>query len=698
MYRTLLGILACVGLALLAVGLTFSSAAEVPADYTFINGTEPKSLDPHLITGQPEGRIADALFEGLTRRNTRSLQPEPGVASSWDLSADNRTWTFHLRPEAVWSDGRPVTAHDFAWSWRRLQEPALGAEYAYLLHVVRHAEEYNLYAGNVRALVGPVDAGEASLADAVGALARAAGGAENQEPGGVEAGEWQALLSKHHAQEHVKGTPDPVLQEALTVAEGRLGGARLLAVEQALRAEAERRRALHAEAVAHLGVDQGAYAADDHTFVVQLDAPTAYFLELTCFYPSYPAPRHAVRPRDTGRALDDEVSDWFMPGKLVANGPFTLDSWRVSHRLRLVKSRTYWGRDRVRLNVVDVLPTENVTTALNLYLTGAADWLPSNYPLDLVDDLRKRPDYYHSAGAMTYFYRFNCTKKPFDDARVRQALCLALDREQIVKHITGRGEIPAVRIVSPGLAGYDAPDSAIRLDVARAKELLAAAGYPGGKGFPEVGILYNTQEGHKKVAEFVADYYQRTLGISVRAYNQEWQAYQDNVRLLKYEVARAGWIADYPDPNTFLDMWITNGGNNQTGWSSADYDRLVTAAADVDSFAAASPEGLVARMKEPAKARALLAQLAGAAPGAEHVAAGARLRMHLFREAEAILFQDAFPIMPIYHYVTSGLVRPWVKEFHPRVLLPDGSTADNLQDLHPFHEVWIDAEARARGR
>lgn len=699
MYRTLLGILAAVAVALGLVGLTFSSASEAPADYTFINGTEPKSLDPHLITGQPEGRIADALFEGLTRRNTRSLQPEPGVASSWEVSADNRTWTFHLRPEAVWSDGRPVTAHDFAWSWRRLQEPALGAEYAYLLHMVRHAEEFNLYAANVAALVGPADGDAPSLADEVEALAgQGAGQGAGPGAGGVDAGAWQALLSRHHAQEHLKGTPDPVLQEALTASTGQLSAERLRAVAAALRAEAERRRRLHQEAVEHFGVDQGAFARDARTFVVELDAPTAYFLELTCFYPSYPVPPHAVRPRATGDPLRDEVADWFMPGKLVANGPFALDSWRVSHRLRLTRSPAYWGRDRVRLGIVDVLPTENVTTALNLYLTGAADWLPSNYPLDLVEDLKRRPDYYSSAGAMTYFYRFNCTKKPFDDPRVRQALCLALDREQIVTHITGRGEIPAVRIVAPGLPGYDAPSSAIRLDVARAKALLAEAGYPDGRGFPEVGILYNTQEGHKKVAEFVADWYRRTLGIRIRAYNQEWQAYQDNVRLLKYEVARAGWIADYPDPNTFLDMWVTNGGNNQTGWSNADYDRLVAAAADVDTFAAGAPETLVARLKEPDRARALLAERAAATDPAQRVAAGARLRMHLFREAEAILFQDAFPIMPIYHYVTSGLVKPWVREFHPRVRLPDGSQGDNLQDLHPFHEVWIDAEAKAGAR
>ena len=693
MYRTLLGILAAFALALLVVGLTFSSAAEKPADYTFINATEPKSLDPALITGQPEGRIADAIFEGLTRRNTRSLRPEPGVAASWEVSADRRTWTFHLRPEAVWTDGKPVTAHDFAWSWRRMQQPELGSEYAYLLHVVRLAEAFNLYAGNVQALVGPRE-GKETLVQALASLRSSAAG----KPEGVDAGEWQAFLGKHKAQEHLKGCPDKVVQDGLAQMTGTLPVATLEAFEQAVRREAERRRGIHAEAVDHFGIDRGAYAKDDRTFVVELVAPTPYFLELTCFYPSYPSPRHVVRPVDTGNPLKDEVRDWFLPHKIVSNGPFVLGKWRVNEKIRMLKSPTYWNRDRVRLQVVDALPIENVTTSLNLYLTGQADWLPSNYPPDLVKDLKKRPDYYANPGTIVYFYRFNCTKKPFNDRRVRQAICLAVDRATIVEHITGRGEPTAMHVVPPGIAGYERPESAIRPDLPNAKELLAQAGYPGGRDFPKVGILYNTQEGHKKIAEFIADRLRTELGIPVTALNQEWQAYQDNMRLLKYEMARAGWIADYPDPNTFLDMWITNGGNNQTGWSHGVYDRLVQHAADAEAFAQGEPEGLIAEMKEKERARALVAAVKAAGDDAARVEAGGRLRMHLFREAEAILVQDEFPIMPIYFYVVSGLVRPHVREFYSRLVLPDGSPAENLQDLHPFHDVWIDPQAKARER
>lgn len=689
MYRTLYGILAVFGAALLLVGLTFSAASEAPADFTFINGTEPKSLDPALITGQPEGRIADALFEGLTRRNTRSLRPEPGVAERWEVSPDRRTWTFHLRADAVWTDGKPVTAHDFAWSWRRMQEPGLGAEYAYLLHVVRLAEAFNLYEGQASALAGPLKKGK-SLAEELAALRSA--------PGSLEGPAWQAFLAKTKAPDNLKGCPDPEVERALGLTTGPVGTALLEGFEQAVRREAERKRALHAEAVAHFGIDRGAFARDDRTFVVELAAPTPYFLDLTCFYPSYAAPRQVVRPMDTGNLDDDEVRDWFLPAKIVSNGPFSLADWRVNHRMRLVKSTSYWGRANVKLGIVDVLPTENVTTALNLYLTGQADWLPSNYPPDLVKELRKRPDYYANAGTVVYFYRFNCTKKPFHDKRVRQAVCMAIDRETIVEHIQGKGEPVAFSMVPPGVPGYAPPRSGIRPDLPQAKALLAQAGYPDGKGFPNVSILYNTQEGHKKIAEFIADRLRRDLGLPVQAQNQEWQAYQDNVRLLKYDMARAGWIADYPDPNTFLDMWITNGGNNQTGWSSPVYDRLVQQAADPEAFVAGSPEGLIGQMREPDAARALVAEVRAAADDAARVAAAARLRMHLFREAEAILVQDEFPVMPIYFYVVSGLVRPYVKEFYRQLILPDGSTAEDLQDLHPFHDVFIDAEAKARER
>jgi oligopeptide transport system substrate-binding protein len=703
MYRTLLGILAVFACALLVVGFTFSAASEEPADYTFINGTEPKSLDPALITGQPEGRLADALFEGLTRRNTATMRPEPGVASSWELSDDKRTWTFHFRPEARWSDGKPVTAHDFVWSWKRMLEPEMGAEYAYLLHGVRGAEAYNLYAGNARAILGASDAERAAARkmgkelDEPETIVAGAARLLKESPGGLPRAAWDAFLEKTGAREHLKGTHDRLLLAALSLEGETLPPEMLTALPAALESEGLRRRAAHREAVERFGVDLGILAKDDHTFVVQLIAPSPYFFEITGFYPLYPVPRWVARPRASGDIMKDEQQDWFLPAKLVGNGPFRMGYWRVNGKMRLSKSPSYWNQARVRMKHVDVYPVDNVTTALNLYLTGEADWLPGYYPLDLSPDLKKRPDYYAHPGSSTYFYRFNTSKKPFDDPRVRKAVCLAFDRKVVVEAITQRGEPPALRLVPPGMDGYEPPESAIRHDPEEARRLLAEAGYPGGRGFPQVSILFNTHEGHRKVAEYIADALKNALGIPVRAHNQEWQAYQESQRLLQYDMARAGWIADYQDPKTFLDMWLTKGGNNQTGWSNAVYDRLVGACANVEAYVDEELlDDLVPKLKEPDVARRLMATIRAGADVAARAEAGLKLRAHLFREAEAILFQDAFPVMPIYHYVNTGLVRPWVKEFYKELVLPDGTTATNLQDLHPFHDVWIDHDVKAR--
>ena len=289
-----------------------------------------------------------------------------------------------------------------------------------------------------------------------------------------------------------------------------------------------------------------------------------------------------------------------MPEHIVSNGPCRLKRWLVNDRIRLERSDTYWGKTEVRLRAVDALAIESDTTALNLYLTHDVDWLPSSYPLDLVDELRQRPDFYANPGMMVYFYRFNTTKTPFDDRRVREALYLAVDRKVFVEQVLGLGQIPATTFVPPGMVGYEPPESRIGLDLERARKLLADAGYPDGKGFPEVGILYNTNQGHKKIAEVVADQLQTNLGIRVNAYNQEWQSFLDTVRTGSYGIARAGWVGDYADPNTFLDMWVTNGGNNQTGFSSPAYDRLIAAAADVGAFSN-DPDELLGVAKRPGR-------------------------------------------------------------------------------------------------
>jgi len=645
-----LGLAFAAAAALLA--LTFRASLPGRADFTFANGAEPKTLDPGLATGEPEGRIVDALFEGLTARDAATLAPAPGVAESWEISEDGRTLEFRLREAARWSDGRPVTAHDFAFSWRRLLTPAHGAEYAYLLYGVRHGEALHLSRARAARLRGETLAAFDALADPPSPVA------------------WRAFLAAHDLAATLARAGAPRMRAAAASASPPAPGGRA-AFRAGLLAAASAHEALASEAEARFGVDAGAYARDDRRFVVELVAPIPYFLDLTSFYPTFPVPRPLV---------EAHPADWFVPGRIVGNGAFVLDAWRVGDRIRLRRSPTWWGRDGVALASVDALPAENGITALNLYLTGELDWLPRT-PGDLGEKLRERPDHYGGPALSVYYYRVNATRPPLDDPRVRMALALAIDRDSLVRDVLRLGQLPAHRLVPPGMPGYEPPDSPLGFDPARARALLAEAGFPGGRGFRELGILFNTLEDHRKIAELVADQLERNLGIRVTPYNQEWQSYLATTQAGDYDLSRAGWIGDYVDPNTFLDLWVTNGGNNQTGWGDPLYDRCIRAAADVEAFARAPELGGLA---EPERARTLLAALR-AASGAERVAAAARLRLQLLREAEAILVQRAVPVIPLYFYVRSGLLSPRVAGFH--ATLADGRP--NLQDLHPLRALSV---------
>ncbi len=675
MYRTLVGIIALFVAALIGVGWTFSSSREKPADFRFVNGTEPKTLDPQIMTGSPASRIARELFEGLTRRSPRSLRPVPGMAESWEISPDGRRYVFHLREDARWSDGRPVTAHDFTYSWRRGQDPATASEYAYVLYMVRHAEAFNTFGSQAAALQSSVKEGLAALI------------AENAD--GISAADWRRFATEHRLSDRLKGAPDSRLTALLAVREGRLEASELTVAGRAIAAEAERRLRLHRDADAHFGIDEGVWARDERTLIVELVAATPYFLDLTAFPLAFPAPRWAIEaPGNAG--------NWFLPSKIVSNGAYELEFWRVNDRMRLRRSAGYWNRAQVGFETIDVLPVENQTTALNLYLTGEADWLPQTYPSDLVEQLKRRPDFYQNAGLIVYYYKINTRVPPFDDWRVRKAINLAIDRELIVNEVLGLGQLPARHIVPPGMAGYRSPESGIEHDPEQARRLLAEAGFVDGIGFPEAGILYNTHDTHKKIAEVIADQLRKNLGVKVKAYNQEWQSYLATIRSGTYTLARAGWIGDYEDPNTFLDMWVSEGGNNQTGWGDPSYDRLIAGAADISRFTE-NPGLDLDALAEGNEIRARLLELERTQDPDDRREIAWALRLQLLSAAERILVNEAFPIIPIYFYVVSGLLRPDIEGFYSELEFDDGSRGPNLRDLHPLSALRASRDAEAAG-
>jgi oligopeptide transport system substrate-binding protein len=610
------------------------------------------------------------LFEGLARYDEQSMEPVPGSAESWTVSEDGRRYAFTIREDAQWSDGTPVTAHDFSYSWRRLQNAATGGEYAYLFHMVKHAAEFNLYAGQAERLKGEVAEAYRNFVAANSA--------------GANAERWGDFVREHALADLVSGTSNRVLSGALEPGTALASAEALAAVGAALAKESQRRSEVFEWADAHFGVDAGIYAIDDKHLVVELVAPTPYFLSLAAFYPALPVPRWVVEAPGNSR-------DWFLPEKIVTNGAFHLESWRVNDRIRMVKSPTYWGRDEVRLNRIDALPIEHEATALNLYLTGEVEWLKGLYPLDLSEALSTRDDFYAYPGLAVYFFKINTTRPPLDDARVRRAINMSIDRELIAQEVLQLGQLPAKHYVPPGMPGYESPENLLPFDPEAARRLLADAGFPNGEGMREIGILYNTNESHKKVAEVVADHLRRNLGIEARAYNQEWQSFLTTVKNRDYDISRYGWIGDYEDPNTFLDMWLTGGGNNNTGFADPVFDRWIAAAADVAGYIART-DLMAEPWKEPARVSERLAAVERASSPGERRRALGHLRMQILREAEAILIGDALPIIPVYFYVNSGLLAPEVRGFYMETE-KDGVSGVNLRDLHPFRGVWIDEKA-----
>jgi len=497
------------------------------ADLTFLNGAEPETLDPALITGQPEGRIANALFEGLLAFD-QGGRPQPGMAESWEVSADGRVYTFKLRDGLVWSDGMPLTSRDFVASWRRTLDPATTSEYAYQLHYVKNARAFN----------------EGAITD-----------------------------------------------------------------------------------FAKVGVS----APDDRTLRVELENPTSFFPDLCAFVTLLPVPVHVI---------EKHGDDWIKPGNLVGNGAYLLDEWRLNDRIRLRKNPRYWNAANVAMETIDVIPVSRANTAFNLYAGGQADLMMDKglVPPALLGEIKKRADFHAAPFLGTYFLRFNSQKGPFTDPRVRKAFSLAVDKAAIVGRITRAGELPADSFVPPGAGGYEPPEGMAH-DADEARRLLAAAGYPGGRGFPMVTYLYSEGEMNEAIAVELQSMWRQELGVNVQLLRQEWKVYLRSLSALDYDIARSSWVGDYPDPNTFLDMFVTGGGNNRTGWGDAEYDRLIAqAAAEAD------------REK----------------------------RFGILREAENILVNGQAPVCPVFFYVGIQL-------YDSKKL---GGIEGNLLDEHPLKAMF----------
>lgn len=500
------------------------------------NLTEPTDLDPHVLSSQQDALIAMALFEGLAQYDPKTSEPVPAMAERWEVSPDNLTWTFHLRHNGKWSNGDPVTAHDFVFAYRRIVLPSLAAEYASLLYVLKNG---------------------------------------------------QALNS------------------------GKLTDFTQL----------------------------GARASDDYTLVLSLEHPVPYLPTMVCNAAWYPVHRPTLEKH---HGLTERGSAWTRPGNHVGNGYFTLAEWLPHQRIRVTRNPHYWDQANIRLTGAVFYPIESEDAEERAFRAGQLH-VTATLPISkiAVYEKEKSPSYHPHVFLGTFFLRFNVEKPPLNDARVRRALSLAIDREQFVRDVIKGHQLPAGHLTPPDTAGFNARTQ-VKFDLATARQLLAEAGFAEGKGFPKLEFLYNSTEANRIIAEALQQMWSRGLGVDITMQNQEARVQSDTMRAGNYQIGRYAWIGDFLDPSTFLELMTGDSGNNLTRWRNADYDRI---------YAEANQTGDNAK------------------------------RFELYEQLEEIIAREC-PIAPIYFYTRNNLRRPEVQGWY-----------GNLLDNHPLKGVYLEASA-----
>ena len=489
--------------------------------------SEPQSIDPALNSAVDGAIMLSHTFEGLMRWDDSGAETvgsdgtcnnavlAEGQAESYEKTPNEDgtvTYTFKLRDDIKWSDGKDVTAQDFVFSWQRLVSPETAADYSYMIDCVVNANEI------------------------------------------------------------MNGEKEP----------------------------------------SELGVK----AVDEKTFEVTITSDLPYFLEICAFPATFP-----VR--------EDIVSNaqWtYDPATYVSNGAYKMSERVTNDRIVMVPNEYYYDVDSLGPQKLTFKLMEDQNAMLNGFNTGELDFIES-MPTDEVAGLLASGDLKIVDYIGTYYVCYQTQKAPFDDWRVRKAFTLAVDRNRIVTEITQTGQVEAGGYVPAGVydaAGatgddfrtvggdyYDPYKEAYEANCEEARALLAEAGYPNGEGFPVVEYLYNTDDSHKAVAEALQNMWQEVLGVKVTLNNQEWATFLQTRKDGDYSIARNGWIADYNDPMSFLDMWLTGGGNNDAQYSNPTYDAKI----------------------QEAKAATDPAQ-----------------RMQLMHEAENILIEEDWVVNPLYFY------------------------------------------------
>jgi len=368
----------------------------------------------------------------------------------------------------------------------------------------------------------------------------------------------------------------------------------------------------------------GVRAVDDYTVEFTLEQPAGYFPGIAGMWVNRPQPKAAIE------ASGDK---WTEPGNIWTSGPYMLETWEHESKMVMVKNPYYYGAKQVQIAKINWSIVVEDSTAFAMYENGELD--VQNPPLDDMDrvkaDATLSKELYIAPSLCTYYYGFNTTKPPLDNPKVRMALSYAFDRQKLIDTVTKGGQKPAKSFAPPGIFGGVAEDASFvgpSFDPAKAKALLAEAGYPDGKGLPKITLMFNTSEGHQKIAQFAQQTWKENLGIDVELANQEWAVYLKTVNEDAPQIYRLGWCADYPDENNWvLEVFHPTKSVNPPKWSADD-----------------------------PLAKAFMAATEGAAAAADPAE-----RVKLYKEAEDILVNQAAIIAPIYYYTTVVCTKPYVE-------------------------------------
>ncbi|MGB7156782.1 MAG: peptide ABC transporter substrate-binding protein [Tepidisphaeraceae bacterium] len=531
-------------LALLAGAMTWSGGGGVakPADFRFIPRGDVITLDPNQMSYLQDIRIAYAMWEGLYSYHQDTLEPVPGVAERVDVNDDKTVYTFHLRRNAKWSNGDPVTTKDFVFAWRRMLETP--GEYSYLFYYIKGAEQY--------------------LKDFQAFVSAPGGGAAPARPN-----------------------------------------------------------------FSTVGIEP----LDDYTLRVSLNNPVTFMLELAGFPPFLPLHEPSMRQfaeTDPRTGVVRYNQRFTRPPHVVTNGPYNLVAWDFKRRLRLEASDQYWDAANVKSKSIESYVVDDALTQLLRYESGSVDWV-SEVPTEIAAELRDkgRDDLKSFDGYGTMFFTLmvrprlrNGQPNPLADIRVRQALAMSIDKKQVVETITRMGERTSNTYIPDNLfEGWRAPKG-YEFDVARARKLLADAGYPNGGKLPGVTYVFRSETAvSKDLAQNFVGQWKQNLNLDIPLEGQERKVVRQRLNDKDYTIALANWFGDYPDPSTFTDKYKSTSENNDSAWINARYDALLEQA---------------------------------------NLESDAVKRMRLFEQAEGILLAEA-PIIPLYVLTNQFLLRDTVK-------------------------------------